>query len=446
MSVRDDNLQTTSFIDADISYRAKLGEEHPRIVTPPVGPLPTTFERNSSIKGLKQRQEDRAYYGRKWGGLPGYEVFTRPFNNKENPVGHHIPVVRPERGATPFSICLYGNFRSNGSFGRVSRGLKEGLSDMGLLAGCVEVDAADPSELEEGVGADAPIGIYAGAPSLIGVMTSYGNHRLNFAILAPNSSWLPDKLVRDMMQRACVVAPSSWGARVLATYTDELLAPLTHGVSKEFHVVPELHAELDRQYADGAFRVLHLTSTMRQRKATRELVLAWKGLVEAGRLGANPELHVIADAPDGTFEAGPHVVFHGPSNLPVEKMREIYQRCHVVVQPSRAEGFGMVPLEARACGIPVVATTCTGHADHKGSLDNGYVFVVHGDPVPIDDGPGALAPAVTLEAIAASLWLAHDHWKELHAAAQRYASILSHGWSWSHRIALWVNAMGVREL
>ena len=43
-----------------------------------------------------------------------------------------------------------------------------------------------------------------------------------------------------------------------------------------------------------------------------------------------------------------------------ERLRELYRRCAALVLPTLNEDFGMVPLEAMACGAPVVAVDSGG--------------------------------------------------------------------------------------
>ncbi|MEY3584396.1 MAG: hypothetical protein RJA48_1479 [Verrucomicrobiota bacterium] len=50
------------------------------------------------------------------------------------------------------------------------------------------------------------------------------------------------------------------------------------------------------------------------------------------------------------------------------------KRCDLVVLPSIAEGFGLVILEAMACGVPVLCTTSTGGADFIRHRENGLLI------------------------------------------------------------------------
>ena len=50
------------------------------------------------------------------------------------------------------------------------------------------------------------------------------------------------------------------------------------------------------------------------------------------------------------------------------------KRCDLVALPSIAEGFGLVILEAMACGVPVLCTTSTGGADFIAHRQNGWLI------------------------------------------------------------------------
>lgn len=99
------------------------------------------------------------------------------------------------------------------------------------------------------------------------------------------------------------------------------------------------------------------TGTLEPRKGIGELLEAWSSLpgrrpklVLAGDLGwgTSPLLRRYRDSiEEGAIEALGFVTR--------EKLRELYRSCTVFVYPSHFEGFGLPPLEAMACGAPVVA-------------------------------------------------------------------------------------------
>ena len=49
--------------------------------------------------------------------------------------------------------------------------------------------------------------------------------------------------------------------------------------------------------------------------------------------------------------------------IPDEELNDHYNLCDVFAMPSKGEGFGIVYLEALACGKPVLAGNCDGALD-----------------------------------------------------------------------------------
>ena len=82
------------------------------------------------------------------------------------------------------------------------------------------------------------------------------------------------------------------------------------------------------------------------------------------------------DLPEGVTFAGP---------LSRAALRDAYRNADVFVFPSFFEGFGLVLLEAMACGLPAIATDATA------------------GPEVLDDQSGRLMPAGNLDALVSLL-------------------------------------------
>ena len=82
-----------------------------------------------------------------------------------------------------------------------------------------------------------------------------------------------------------------------------------------------------------------------------------------------PPLRIVGDGPSkgalsrlaADLDINGSVTFTGA--LPPERVKDEMQSCSVFVLPSRSESFGVVLVEALACGRPVVATACGGPSD-----------------------------------------------------------------------------------
>lgn len=347
-------------------------------------------------------------------------------------------------------VRVYGVTIGNSSAARVTAGIVEGLIVCKAFAGLVPVDDFDEEDQYDG--AMARWAILVGPPPNINIMLR-GYHERRYVLLAPNSSWVPRSIVEAVGDRFRMVSPSEWGAKVLRKHFDVPVSVYRHGVSGDFRPMSDLHDKLDADYRTGRWRVLHLTSSQGQRKGTAELLQAWHDF--AVRSDVDYQLTIVAEpglhyerwkAEAATVCPEQNIVVRMRVDLDVKGMAELYQAHHVVCQPSRGEGFGMVPLESRACGVPVVMTTCAGHSEHTRLTGNGnsygVVEVQVGESAPIDDGPGAMAPSLSSNKIAWALDDAFNNWTWLHRESLDLSWFVHQDWSWPAVTRQWLRKEG----
>lgn len=122
-----------------------------------------------------------------------------------------------------------------------------------------------------------------------------------------------------------------------------------------------------------------------------ELVVAG-GTTGKDRIAADPEVRRLRDLAE-SLGVGSQVIFSG--QVPRAEMPELFRTVDVVVCTPWYEPFGIVPLEAMACGVPVIVSAV-------GGLQESVVDGVTGLHVP-PKHPAALAEAIALLADDASL-------------------------------------------
>jgi len=147
---------------------------------------------------------------------------------------------------------------------------------------------------------------------------------------------------------------------------------------------------------DKKFRALFV-GRVGPRKGFHYLLQAWKKLQLS-----DAELKVVGinEFPPGWLESHRDYINYLPS-VPHANLSQHYCSASVFVFPSLVEGFGLVILEAMACGIPVITTPNTAGPD-----------------IITDGVEGFIIPIRDVEAIQAKLEWCYQHPEELSAMGQ----------------------------
>lgn len=206
----------------------------------------------------------------------------------------------------------------------------------------------------------------------------------------------PSRWCRSVFERCGVVTPVS---------------VVPHGLDPEVFT-PDTDAKLPQ-----IFTFRHFSSSSGDRKGTQETRSAFG----------------LADVNYGSS----CLVIHGADTDPLSPLEQAarYRRSHVIVAPSRAEGYGMCPCEALACGVPVVTTRATGHAEWfpEGGLP-GTVLVETGEMTPCLPGEG-WAPSLNISSLRRAIEKAHGDWPALRAEALDNSEYIRERFSWDNQLS-----------
>jgi len=253
---------------------------------------------------------------------------------------------------------------------------------------------------------------------------------------------IPEKWKQAMGQEDVVLVPSKWCEHIVQSSGIETpTIVINHGVSEIFQPGSPLDAP-SHDDQQSPLVLLHACAAVfyPERKATPAVFDAFEELIKAGFnvrmkvvFGLNTKrIQELLDKRSEHAEARMDLIWH-QGNRSQYEIAELYRGVHALLSPSRAEGFGIMPLEARACGIPVIQTFCTGHADHfkNGSdpMSHGVVPVPHGGFTEGWSRYGK-APAVSVEAIFDAVVTCIANYDELRADALARAAKVLDEWAW----------------
>jgi alpha-maltose-1-phosphate synthase len=199
---------------------------------------------------------------------------------------------------------------------------------------------------------DMPIGYYPAWEETQRRLAAEFEEWLPEAGLSEDRYVRPAQKKREMELSDLVIGPSSFVARTIEGFHDKTFALAPYGVDSDFwhpSSAPEESRPLRFIYA----------GQVSLRKGIPLLLMAWEraGLEDA-------ELLLVGSwqmANSVRRKLGGNVKYLPPCSA--EQLRTLYQSADVFVFPSYFDGFGLVLLEAMACGLPVLASECTAAPD-----------------------------------------------------------------------------------
>lgn len=175
-----------------------------------------------------------------------------------------------------------------------------------------------------------------------------------------------EKLEHDLASHIVVASSFTKSTLIKQGVTAEKVSIIPYGVNLHKFSVPAIDSRIARP-----FRFLFV-GTVCARKGIPLLLEAWRRL-------ALPDAELWLVGPVGevakkNIPSIPGLCVKG--RMPHDDLPSIFKECDVFVFPSYFEGFGLVLLEALACGLFVITTEATAGPDILSDPDAGVVVPV----------------------------------------------------------------------
>ncbi|MDZ7842620.1 MAG: glycosyltransferase [Gammaproteobacteria bacterium] len=276
---------------------------------------------------------------------------------------------------------------------------------------------------------DAPIGVYHGLP-YIELPEAMAGHRCRVGCLVCDADVVPPgeiEVCHDSFD--LVVVPSEFCRRAFQASglrTPVLVVP--HGVGLDFQPVPDRRPDV--------FTFYNVYDQIRDyRKSGAELIRCF---VKA--FDRDPGIRLrLRTAMSGTLKAqldeadAWEVVTVDAHPLPELEYARVFSEVHATVHPSKAEGFGMIPLQSLSCATPVIAPCTTGMKDYL-TPDNAMLLNTKGTVPALGDtgcDVGGQYHAIDEDHLVQCLRAMHDNWDEEAAKAVAAAPGIREQYNWA---------------
>lgn len=328
------------------------------------------------------------------------------------------------------TLQIYGQFHNNLSFSNVSRAFCQWFASKGYqytiwsTTGLEKIPYVNVSGLPA-LNSLADVGIFIGYPTTAKAWLK--GHPLKVLVTVCETDRIPNDWAAVCNDLDLIIVPSRYVADVFrASGVHKPIEIVQHGVP---------NMKIRNTFPENKF--LHVSGAVSfpARKGTPSLLLAWKEFKKNPtnkvdilylRMVETENLHKAIQQLDIVDSV--KIVDAGTGFDPT-----YLTQFTAVIQPSRAEGFGMIPLEARVQGVPVILTNCTGHTEHFMRICDTEILTGPSTALNTQGNDLGHAPWVSVDAVLEGLQTFKKD-ATVQARTQAWAAQFGKKWQWQQTL------------